>query len=256
MIHLENVTIKVGDRMILDNVDFLVKTGETKVLIGPSGAGKSTILKVVLGLWKPDSGKVHIDDTEITHHSAKELIPIRRKAAMIFQGNALFDSLTVEENVGFFLQEAKRAISPKELRERVDNCLEFVNLPGSNDMLPEDLSGGMKKRVAIARAIASEPEIILYDEPTTGLDPVNAKLVNELVLRLKNERKVTSIVVTHILRDAFSVADSMAMIREGKIVFDGPPSELVASKDPFVQNFIADVREESGLFLNGEFLLQ
>ena len=256
MIRLEDVTIQVEDRLILDHVNFEVKDGETKVLIGPSGAGKSSILKVVLGLWKPDSGKVYINNIELSSLSEKELIPLRRKAAMIFQGNALFDSLTVEENVGFFLEEAKPDILPDDLEKRVNSCLEFVNLPDTNEMLPEELSGGMKKRVAIARAIASDPEIILYDEPTTGLDPVNAKLVNELVLKLKNERKVTSIVVTHILRDAFSVADAMAMIREGKIVFDGAPSDLVASTDPFVQNFIADVREESGLFLNGEFILK
>ena len=256
MIRLEDVSIKVDGRIILDHVNFNVAEGETKVLIGPSGAGKSSILKVVLGLWKPDSGKVFIAGQDISLLSEKELIPIRRKAAMIFQANALFDSLTVGENVSFFIEEAKPKTPVAELRERVRHSIDFVNLPHVEKMLPEELSGGMKKRVAIARAIAFDPAIILYDEPTTGLDPVNAKLVNELVLRLKNERKVTSIVVTHILRDAFSVGDSMAMIREGKIVFDGPPRDLVASTDPFVQNFIADVREESGLFLNGEFILK
>jgi phospholipid/cholesterol/gamma-HCH transport system ATP-binding protein len=256
MIRLEDVTITMEGRTILDHVDFHVAEGETKVLLGPSGAGKSSILKVVLGLWRPDSGRVYVHGKEITDLSEKELIPIRRRAAMIFQGNALFDSLTVEENVGFFLEESRPNIPPRELEEKVNSSLEFVNLPGTNDLLPEELSGGMKKRVAVARALAFEPEIILYDEPTTGLDPVNAKLVNELVIRLKSERKVTSIVVTHILRDAFAVADSMAMIREGKIVFDGAPKDLVASADPFVQTFIADVREESGLFLNGEFILK
>jgi phospholipid/cholesterol/gamma-HCH transport system ATP-binding protein len=256
MIRLEDVTIEFEGRKILDHVDFEVKDGETKVLIGPSGAGKSSILRVVLGLWKPDTGRVWIGDTEITDLSEREMIPIRRTAAMVFQGNALFDSLTVEENIGFFLQENDPRIQRKQLHDRVNHCLEFVNMPGTNDLLPEELSGGMKKRVAIARAIASQPHIILYDEPTTGLDPVNAKLINELVLRLKTERKVTSVVVTHILRDAFAVGDAMAMIKDGRIVFDGLPKDLVASKDEFVQTFISEIREESGLFLNGEFILK
>jgi phospholipid/cholesterol/gamma-HCH transport system ATP-binding protein len=256
MIRLEDVTIEFEGRIILDHVNFEVKEGETKVLIGPSGAGKSSILRVVLGLWKPDAGRVWIGDTEITNLSEREMIPVRRTAAMVFQGNALFDSLTVEENVGFFLQENNPKIHQKELHERVNNCLEFVNMPDTNSLLPEELSGGMKKRVAIARAIAFQPQIILFDEPTTGLDPMNAKLINELVLKLKTERKITSVVVTHILRDAFAVGDAMAMIKDGRIVFDGLPQDLVASKDEFVQTFISEIREESGLFLNGEFILK
>jgi phospholipid/cholesterol/gamma-HCH transport system ATP-binding protein len=256
MIRLEDVTIEIEGRKILDHVNFEVKDGETKVLIGPSGAGKSSILRVVLGLWKPETGRVWIGNTEITNLSEREMIPVRRTAAMVFQGNALFDSLTVEENVGFFLQENDPKIQPKKLHERVNDCLEFVNMPDTNELLPEELSGGMKKRVAIARAIAFQPQIILYDEPTTGLDPVNAKLINELVLKLKTERKATSVVVTHILRDAFAVGDSMAMIKDGRIVFDGLPQDLVASKDDFVQTFISEIREESGLFLNGEFILK
>ncbi|MFI5252348.1 MAG: ABC transporter ATP-binding protein [Bacteroidota bacterium] len=256
MIRLEKVTIEFEGRKILDNVDFSVKEGETKVLIGPSGAGKSSILRVILGLWKPDSGRVWIGGTEITDLSEREMIPVRRTAAMVFQGNALFDSLSVEDNVGFFLQENNPRIQHLELRERVNDCLEFVNMPDTNTLLPEELSGGMKKRVAIARAIAFKPQIILYDEPTTGLDPVNAKLINELILRLKAQRKATSVVVTHILRDAFAVGDTMAMIKDGRIVFDGLPRDLVASADEFVQNFISEIREESGLFLNGEFILK
>jgi len=256
MIRLSDVTIEFEGRKILDHVDFEVKDGETKVLIGPSGAGKSSILRVVLGLWKPDTGRVWIGDTEITDLSEREMIPVRRTAAMVFQGNALFDSLTVEENVGFFLQENNPRIHYRELKDRVNDCLEFVNMPGTNKLLPEELSGGMKKRVAIARAIAFQPQIILFDEPTTGLDPVNAKLINELVLKLKTERKVTLVVVTHILRDVFVVGDAMAMIKDGRIVFDGLPQDLVASKDEFVQTFISEIREESGLFLNGEFILK
>jgi phospholipid/cholesterol/gamma-HCH transport system ATP-binding protein len=249
MIRLENVTLELDERVILDNVSFEVKEGETKVMIGPSGAGKSSLLFVILGLWKPISGKVFIDDVEITGLTERELIPIRRRTAMVFQGNALFDSLTVSENVGYFLQE-HTTMSEDELDARVKECLEFVNLPNTGDMLPEEISGGMKKRVAIARAIAFRPEIILYDEPTTGLDPINAKTVTELIAKLKRERKATSIVVTHILRDAFAVGDSLALMKEGKIIFDGHAKELLANTDPFVESFVSEVREETSLLQN------
>jgi phospholipid/cholesterol/gamma-HCH transport system ATP-binding protein len=249
MIRLENVNIEFEGRKILDNVSFRVPTGHTKVVLGPSGAGKSSLLKIILGLWKPDSGSVWVDDTDITLLSEREQMPIRRRMSMIFQGNALFDSLTVEENVGFFLEEHSQ-LAPDEVLRRVNACLDFVNLPGTNDLLPEEISGGMKKRVAIARAIAFDPEAILYDEPTTGLDPINAKTVTELVMKLKKERRVTSVVVTHILRDAFAVGDSLALMDGGRIVFDGTPKDLLACPDPFVQEFLSEIREEASLILN------
>ena len=249
MIRLENVSIEFEGRRILENVSFAVPTGHTKVVLGPSGAGKSSLLKIILGLWKPDSGSVWVDDTDITHLSEREQMPVRRRLSMIFQGNALFDSLTVEENVGFFLEEHSE-LGPDEIRARVNACLDFVNLPGTNRLLPEELSGGMKKRVAIARAIAFDPEAILYDEPTTGLDPINAKTVTELVMKLKKERRVTSVVVTHILRDAFAVGDSLALMDGGRIVFDGAPKDLLACPDPFVQEFLSEIREEASLILN------
>jgi phospholipid/cholesterol/gamma-HCH transport system ATP-binding protein len=225
-----------------------VPTGETKVVLGPSGAGKSSLLKIILGLWKPDSGAVFVDDTEITHLTERDQMPVRRRMSMVFQGNALFDSLTVAENVGFFLQEHSD-FNPAEIDERVNECLDFVNLPETNVLLPEEISGGMKKRVAIARAIAFHPEAILYDEPTTGLDPLNAKKVTELILRLKKERGVTTVVVTHILRDAFAVGDTLALMDEGRIVFDGRPEELLASPNPFVQEFVSEIREEAELVM-------
>lgn len=246
MIRLQNVTVEFEGRKILDDVSFRLNDGETKVVLGPSGAGKSSILKVILGLWRPDAGQVYIDDTEITRLSEREQMPVRRRMSMVFQGNALFDSLTVSENVAFFLQEHSD-MSPAEIDARVEECLEFVNLPDAGELLPEEISGGMKKRVAIARAIAFQPEIILYDEPTTGLDPINAKVVTELVMRLKRERKVTSVVVTHILRDAFAVGDSLAVVSDGRIVFDGSPRNLLASTDPFVRDFLAEIREEADL---------
>jgi len=203
-------------------------------------------LKIILGIWRPDSGTVRVGDTEITQLSEREQMPVRRRMSMIFQGNALFDSLTVAENVGFFLEEHSE-MSTEEIDRRVQECLDFVNLPDTQNLLPEEISGGMKKRVAIARAIAFHPEMILYDEPTTGLDPINAKTVTELIMKLKQERRVTSVVVTHILRDAFAVGDSLALMDEGKIVFDGSPDDLLSCTIPFVQNFLSEIREEANL---------
>jgi phospholipid/cholesterol/gamma-HCH transport system ATP-binding protein len=246
MIRLEHVTTVFDDRTILDDVSFHVRPGESKVILGPSGAGKSSLLKIILGLWKPTSGSVFVHGEDITHMSERDLGHIRRRMSMVFQGNALFDSLTVAENVGYFLEE-HYTMTPKEIAERVEDCLEFVNLPGTQGLLPEEISGGMKKRVAIARAIAFNPEVILYDEPTTGLDPLNAKTITELIMRLKAKRNVTSVVVTHILRDAFAVGDSLALMNEGRIVFDGSPDELLASTDSFVVNFLTEIREEADL---------
>jgi len=248
MIRLRNICIEMEDRKILDDVSFEVPNGHTKVVLGPSGAGKSSLLKIILGLWRPDSGSVFVDNLDITHLSERQQMPVRRRMSMVFQGNALFDSLTVEENVGFFLKEHSD-LPPSEISDRVDSCLEFVNLPGTNDLLPEEISGGMKKRVAIARAIAFNPEVILYDEPTTGLDPINAKTVTELIMKLKTERQVTSVVVTHILRDAFAVGDSLALMNEGRIVSDGPPGALLGSNEQFVKDFLSEIREEADLLL-------
>ena len=249
MIRLEHVTVEMEGRKILEDVSFQVKSGETKVILGPSGAGKSSLLKIILGLWKPTSGSVFVDGTEITHLSERELNPIRRRTAMVFQGNALFDSLTVAENVGYFLQEHSD-MSMHEIKERVEDCLQFVNLPDTMNLLPEETSGGMKKRVAIARAIAFHPEIILYDEPTTGLDPINAKTITELIIKLKQERQATSIIVTHILRDAFAVGDSLAVMDDGKIVFDGSADALLSCQIPFIQTFLSEIREEANLIHN------
>jgi phospholipid/cholesterol/gamma-HCH transport system ATP-binding protein len=251
MIRLENVSVDVEERKILEDVSFRVDTGETKVLLGPSGAGKSSLLKVILGLWRPSTGRVFIDGTDIVKLSERDQLPIRRRMSMVFQGNALFDSLTVAENVAFFLKEHSN-LSQKDIDDRVQDCLEFVNLPDAGPLLPEEISGGMKKRVAIARAIAFRPEVILYDEPTTGLDPINAKTITELIIRLKEKRRVTSIIVTHILRDAFAVGDTLAVVNDGKIVFDGPPDRLLSASDPFVQEFLSEIREEASLLTHQE----
>lgn len=247
-VDVRNVTVEVEGRKILDDVSFLVSQGQTKVMIGPSGAGKSSLLKIILGLWRPAKGSVMVDGIEITGLSEREQLPVRRRMSMVFQGNALFDSLTVEENVAYFLKEHSE-MSESEIENRVVECLDFVNLRDTQDLLPDEISGGMKKRVAIARAIAFHPEIILYDEPTTGLDPVNARTITELIVKLKSERNVTAVVVTHILRDAFAVGDSFALMNEGRIVCDGSAEEFLFSKDPFVQNFLSEIRDEANLLL-------
>ena len=244
MIRIDHVTAEVEGRKILDDVSFRVIDGETKVILGPSGAGKSSLLKIILGLWRPESGQVYVGDTEITGLSEREQLPVRRRMSMVFQGNALFDSLTVAENVGYFLTEHHK-LTEEEVADRTAECLEFVNLANTQELLPEEISGGMKKRVAIARAIAFHPEIILYDEPTTGLDPINAKTVTELIMKLIPQRRVTSVVVTHILRDAFAVGDSLALMNDGRIVFDGSGSEMLKSSDPFVRSFLSELREEA-----------
>ncbi len=251
MIRLENVTVEFEGRRILDDITFRVETGETKVLLGPSGAGKSSLLKVILGLWRPVKGSVSIDGVNIVPLSERDQLPIRRRMSMVFQGNALFDSLTVAENVAFFLKEHSD-LSDSDIDARVRDCLEFVNLPDVGQLMPEEISGGMKKRVAIARAIAFRPEVILYDEPTTGLDPINAKTITELISRLKQRRKVTSIIVTHILRDAFAVGDSLAVVNDGRIVFDGTPNDLISSRNTFVHEFLSEIREEAQLLTHQE----
>lgn len=238
VIRLENVSLSLGDQKVLDNVSFTVGKCQTKAIIGPSGAGKSTLLKVVLGLLKPQSGSVWINGREITHFEEREIIPIRRTMGIVFQANALFDSLTVGENIGYFLGENNH-VDAKKLKEVVQDQLNFFNLGDIADLMPEELSGGMKKRVAVARAIAFNPSIILYDEPTTGLDPINAKIIAEHIVKLKKEKCVTSIVVTHVLRDAFIVADTVAMINDGKIIFDGAVEEFRASHDSLIQDFLA-----------------
>lgn len=238
VIRLEDVHLTLGDQKILDGVSLVVGKCQTKAIIGPSGAGKSTLLKVVLGLLKPQSGRVLINGQEITHLEEKEIIPIRRTMGIVFQANALFDSLSVGENIGYFLKENNH-VDNKTVKEVVEAQLNFFNLGDIADLMPEELSGGMKKRVAIARAIAFNPSIILYDEPTTGLDPINAKIIAEHIVKLKKEKCVTSIVVTHVLHDAFIVADTIAMIHDGKFIFDGPVQEFRSSQEAFIQDFLA-----------------
>jgi phospholipid/cholesterol/gamma-HCH transport system ATP-binding protein len=237
MIDLIDVVVSFDEKEVLKGLNLHIDEGETVVILGPSGCGKSVTLKVLLGLVKPDEGSVIIDGENLANLSEDNLIPIRRKMGMVFQGGALFDSLSVGENVGFKLLEDGE-LDDNEIERIVLEKLHYVELEEAVDMMPADLSGGMKKRVAIARAVASEPSILLYDEPTTGLDPITARSINELIIRL-DEKGATSIVVTHELESAFMVAERICMIREGVIIFDGSVDELKQSDDSWIKTYLS-----------------
>jgi len=226
-------------REVLAGVDFRVRRGETKVVLGGSGEGKSTILRLALGLLRPNSGSVRVFGEEITRLSEEKLKPIRHRMGMVFQGGALFDSLSVAENVGFCPMQA-HGLGIEAAEPLIRKRLEYVGLADAYDLMPAELSGGMTKRAAVARAMICSPEIILYDEPTTGIDPIGVRRLLRLISRLRDDFQVTSVVVTHILKDARQIADSVAVLRAGKIVFDGSFEELLASPDPFIQEFIAE----------------
>jgi len=245
MIALSNVSLEFGDRIILKNISLSINKGEIAIILGPSGAGKSSILKIILGLWQPDSGKVCVDGTNITGLSEKEILPIRRKMGIVFQANALFDSLSVEDNVAYFLKEHS-TLKQKEIEDKVSEILSFVNLKGTEKICIDQLSGGMKKRVAIARAISFDPEIILYDEPTTGLDPINSKSILDLIKRVSH-RGATSIVVTHILNDAISIGDTLSVINEGQLVQTGTVHDMLNSENQFVKDFFYEVYQDAAL---------
>ncbi|MEW6041435.1 MAG: ATP-binding cassette domain-containing protein, partial [Elusimicrobiota bacterium] len=203
---------------------------------GGSGCGKTVLLRHIIGLVRPDKGRVFVDGVEITRLAEKELEEVQKKFGYLFQGGALFDSLTAGENVAFGLRNS--GLSKREIDNKVEECLAMVGLSGIQSMKPSDLSGGMKKRVALARAIARNPEYILYDEPTTGLDPIFADAINDLIIHLKKKIKITSIVVTHDMKSAYKVSDRLAMLYQGNIIYQGTPDEIKNSDNPFVQQFI------------------
>jgi len=214
-----------------------INEGETLVIIGRSGCGKSVLLKHIIGILRPDEGEVFVDSQSVSKLRGKDLVSLRMKFGMLFQGAALFDSLDVYENVGFALYEHTDK-TEEEIKERVAKSLESVDLDDIMDKKPAELSGGMKKRVGLARAICNEPQIILYDEPTTGLDPIMADMINELIIRLKEKLKVTSIVVTHDMTSAYKVGTRIAMLYDGKIIAQGTPDEIRNTEDPIVRQFI------------------
>ena len=222
---------------VLRGVDLDVDRGETCVVLGGSGSGKSVLLRHAVGLHKPDRGEVWVDGVEISHLDEDELLETRKKVGMLFQAGALFDSMTVLENVAFALHEHTDR-SEEEIEARVREVLSLVELDRILDLMPADLSGGMRKRVALARSIALEPEIILYDEPTTGLDPITANTINHLIRSLQSKLGVTSIVVTHDIHSAFTVGDRIAFLHEGKIRFHGSVDEAKAATEPVLRNFL------------------
>lgn len=237
MIEIINLCKSFNGKVVLDNLNLTINTGETMVIIGRSGCGKSVLLKHIIGILKPDSGQVIIDGTDITRLSEKHLNEFRMKFGMLFQGAALFDSLTVGENVGFNLIEHMNW--PKEkITERVGECLDLVGLKDIEKLKPAELSGGMKKRVGLARAICMKPQIILYDEPTTGIDPIMGDAINDLIKDLHDKLKPTSIAVTHDMVSAYKIGSRIAMMYKGKIVGVGTPEEIKNTTNPVIKQFI------------------
>ncbi len=246
MIELRSVSKAFGKLVVLDGVNLTVDQGESLVVIGASGSGKSVMLKHVVGLLSPDQGEVWFDGQRVDTYSEREWVPVRKQFGFLFQMGALFDSMMVEENVAFPIVEHTDKPS-EEVDELVDRWLRLVGLPDVRKKMPAELSGGQRKRVALARAIALEPRVVLYDEPTTGLDPVRADVINELILKLRDELHVTSIVVTHDMHSAFKVATRIVMLHSGKLIFDGTPEEMRQSPNPIVQHFVRGEADEAEL---------
>jgi phospholipid/cholesterol/gamma-HCH transport system ATP-binding protein len=257
----ENVSLAFDDKVILDGISFDLLPGRMKIVLGASGAGKSTILRLILGLLKPDSGRIWVQGTRVDQLSEQELMAVRADLGMVFQEGALFDSLTVRENVGYRLYEQTRQ-PIEEVDRRVSEVLGFVGLADFGDRTPSELSGGQRRRVAIARAMTARPKILLYDEPTTGLDPITALTIDDEIIKLRDLEAVTSIVVTHQLRDAFHIATHRAvdaggevrfepaplddqqdtefmMLRDGEVAFEGPAADLRASADQYLKSFLS-----------------
>jgi phospholipid/cholesterol/gamma-HCH transport system ATP-binding protein len=237
MIEIKDVHKSFGGNQVLRGMDLTINKGETMVILGRSGCGKSVLLKLIMGLMKPDSGKILVNGDEITSLNDNQLNKLRQKFGMLFQASALFDSMTVDENVGLGLREHTK-LSEEEVKQRVKERLKMVGLSEVEQLKPAELSGGMKKRVGLARAIAMDPEYVLYDEPTTGLDPIMADVINELIVHLRNALSITSIAVTHDIVSAYKIADRIAMLYEGKIIFVGTPDQVKNTDDPVVRQFI------------------
>lgn len=237
IIRLQHVSLHYGGDDVVCDVNLDIGRGETKIILGPSGVGKSTILKAILGLLRPKSGKIYIHDKNLTELSEPELVNLRLRMAMVFQQGALFDSMTVGENVSYRLREFN-LLEKEKIEARVQEVLKFVGLHGAKKLRPSQLSGGMKKRVALARALAPDPEIFLFDEPTVGLDPINIYNIEQLIRKLKERQDRTLVIVTHDVESAFRLGDSIVMLHDGKFIFEGPPEELKDSTDERVQTFL------------------
>lgn len=247
MILVENLKKSFGSHQVLDDVNFEIQAGESVVIIGRSGGGKSVLLKHLIGLLKPDSGSVKVSGENIVRMNERELLRVRHRFGMLFQGAALFDSMTVAENVGFAFRRDP-AISEKEIAQRVAEVLDMVDLPGVENKKPSELSGGMRKRVGLARAIIYRPEIVLYDEPTTGLDPIVSDSIDQLILRVRDRLNVTTVVVTHDMRSTRRVGQRILMLHDQRIYATGTPEEIFNSRDPIVKRFVEGVSDPKELY--------
>ena len=237
MIEIHNLYKAFGPQMILNNLSLTVRRGETKVIIGRSGVGKSVLLKSIVGLVKPESGSIKINGVEVTNLNDRDYDKLRMEIGLVFQGGALFDSMNVGQNVAFVLNEFMN-LDKKTVRDRVRDALALVGLKDVEEMMPSQLSGGMRKRVSLARVMCMEPQIILYDEPTSEVDPITAAAINHLIVELRDKLKVTSIVVTHDMNSAFQIADSIAMFYRGQVIADGKPEDIRNTQHPVVKQFI------------------
>jgi phospholipid/cholesterol/gamma-HCH transport system ATP-binding protein len=238
MIEIKDLHKSFGYKDVLRGINLNIETGETIVIIGKSGCGKSVLLKHIVGLVTPDSGTVKVEDQDVNELDINDLYELRKKFGFLFQGAALFDSMTVEENISLALVESGNGFISQEIKKLVDEKLDLVELPGTQNLKPAELSGGMRKRVGLARALITNPDYILYDEPTTGLDPIMADSIDILIKDLTEKLNVTSIVVTHDMYSVKNVADKVAMMNDGKIYFVGSQEELINSDDPIIQQFI------------------
>src|SRR5437764_4184875 len=246
LIELRKISKRFARHIVLRKISLDIEAGRCIVVIGASGTGKSVLLKHIVGLLKPDNGEVWFDGQRIDNLPERRLADVRQRFGFLFQMGALFDSMTVAENVGFPILE-HTAKSKEEIGRIVQHKLRMVGLSDAGTKMPAELSGGQRKRVALARAISLDPDVILYDEPTTGLDPIRADVINALIVKLQNELKVTSIVVTHDMNSAFKVGDRIVMLNEGHIVFDGTPEEIQKSQDPVVKRFVLGEASEQEL---------
>jgi phospholipid/cholesterol/gamma-HCH transport system ATP-binding protein len=239
IIRFSHVTKRFGPKIVFSDLSLELRRGETTAILGASGSGKSVLLKMLIGLIPKDSGTIEFDGEDLSNLDDKEYGDVRRRIAYVFQGAALFDSLSVRENVAYGLREQSwKTMSEAEIQARITHCLELVGLPGTQDMRPPELSGGMQKRVGLARTLALQPQVILYDEPTTGLDPINAARINELILGIQHTLKITSVVVTHDMVSAFSVSNRIAMLGRGKVIAFAVRDEFRKTTDPYVRDFI------------------
>lgn len=240
MIEFKNVVKKFGDRTILKGVSFEAKRGEILFVLGTSGTGKSVLLKNIVGLLRPTSGEVWVDGSEVSRLSERDYLPVRKKCGMVFQHPALFDSLSVFENVAYGIRKHYPETPEQEVREKVRHCLSLVHLSGIDEKRPSEISYGMQKRVSLARTVAVDPTMLLFDEPTTGLDPVTTNAINRLIFDLSRELKTTSIVVSHDMHCALDIADRIMVLDKGNVVEQGTPDDLKRSEQPLVKDFLME----------------